>query len=188
MLVNVDASHRQRILGQISGIHRDVRVRHGRQHRQTAVAAAQVQHRVRGFAEPVVQGAVHQQLGNQGAWHDGALIHIERHAHQPGFVRQVSGRLAGFDSCFQKCSYLRLFHGGYRPIGYKFWLAPSAIKWCVERQAELPQHQPGGLVKSVVGAVAKGHTRLGELGGGRFNQFQHRHAASPALRVSSTRR
>ena len=48
------------------------------------------------------------------------------------------------------------------------WLALLSTSGChdfslPQRQAEPPQHQPGGFIESVSGAMAEGYTRLRQL-------------------------
>jgi exodeoxyribonuclease V alpha subunit len=53
---------------------------------------AQVEHALGALAQPGVDAAVGQHFGDEGARHDGAFVHVEGHALQPGFVREVGGR------------------------------------------------------------------------------------------------
>jgi hypothetical protein len=75
--VDVDAGHGQRVGARCRRVHLHVGPGHGRQHGQAAVAGAQVQHAAGVFAQPGVDAAVGQQLGDEAARHDGALVHVE---------------------------------------------------------------------------------------------------------------
>ena len=54
----------------------------------------------------------------------------------------------------------------------------------VQRQVQRPQHEPGGLVEGVRGAMPKRNARLTEAGGLGLDQFQQRHSS----KFSSARR
>ena len=58
--------------------------------------------RARRLDQPGVERAVGQQLGDQRARHDDALVDVEGHALQPGFAGQVGGRLARGDALFDQ--------------------------------------------------------------------------------------
>ncbi|MCY1526178.1 hypothetical protein D9M68_611830 [compost metagenome] len=153
LLVDVDAGHGQGIGGEVGAGHLHLRPGQGRQHSETAVAGAQVQHAGRVFAQPGVEAAVGDQLGDEAARHDGALIHIKRHALQPGFVREVGGGLAGLDAARDQLGHGQRVFVGNRGFGHLLQVA-------VQRQVKLPQHEPGGFVAGVGGAVA-----IGQVGG-----------------------
>ena len=106
MAFHVDAGHGQRVGGDVGGIDRDLGPDHGGQHRQAAVAGAQVEHLLGVFTQPEIDAAVRQQLGDEAARHDGALVHVERHALQPGLARQVGRGLAGLDAPAQQIAAL----------------------------------------------------------------------------------
>ncbi len=59
----------------------------------------------------------------------------------------------------KKRSYLRLLLGRYRLIFYRIFIIAQG---CVNRQAQLPQHQPNGFFFGVGRAVAKAHASLGQ--------------------------
>ena len=93
--------------------------------------------------------AVGQQLGDEAARHDGALVDVEGHALQPGFAGEVGGGLAGRDAPRDER------FGLARSLGRRRRASATRLEF-VERQAERPEHQPGGLVEGVGGAVAEG--------------------------------
>ncbi len=101
------------------------------------------------FAQPGVEAAVGDQFGDEAARHDGPLVHIERHALQPGLARKVGGGLAGLDAAGdQRGDGLRGLVGhGQRG---------QRVEVAVERQPELPQHQPGRFVVGIGGAMPIG--------------------------------
>ena len=90
------------------------------------------------------------------------------------------------DWCAQAGAAIRAYDRDHVVIGYSL---DGGVQW----QAEAPQHQPGGFVKGVVGAVTKRHLRPCQLPGGLVDQcddgFRFRgHADNPACRFSRTRR
>jgi hypothetical protein len=89
---------------------------------------------------------------------------------------QVGGRLSGLDARFQKNSNLALLDKAYSLICLGNWLGGGVIQRGVHRQAYAPQHQPGRLVKCVVGAMPKGHAGRIELAGALGDQFQQDHS------------
>jgi hypothetical protein len=172
--VDVAARHRQRIRGQVAGVHRGLRPGHRREHRQTAVARAQVEH-ARGLArQPRIERAVGQRLGDQRTRHDGALVHMEGHALQPRLAGEVGRRAARRDPLAHEDIDRRLLRRVQRPIGHTVEI--------VQRAAEAPQHEPRGLVERVGRAMPKANARLGQAGAGALDRFQHGHV-SRASRV-----
>ena len=135
----------------------DVGPGHRRQHREAAVAGAQVEHaRAVGPCSQASMRAVGQHLGDQRARHDAALVDVERHALQPGLAGQVGGRLAGVDALVDECvdaGDLLVVPARARP---RRPARPAA--------ARAPQHQPGRFVEGVGRAVAKRNARLFEAG------------------------
>ena len=94
------------------------------------------------LGQPGVERAVGQQLGDQRARHDDAFVDVEGHALQPGLAGQVGGRLAGGDALLDQ----RLDGGVLRRPTASASATPSSV---VQRQAQLPQHQPRGFVEGV---------------------------------------
>ena len=198
MAFHIDAGHFQRLGTDVRGLHHDIGVNQRGQHGQAAVAGAEVQYPVGGLVEPVIQVAFDQHLGNQRARHNGALIHVKRHALQPGFMGQVGGGFAGLDAGFQKRVDFGLLGGGHQPHNGRTVSICRGLQRRVQRQFELPQHQPGGFVERILGAVTKNDTGLGQLlcrpidaieqGDGMAVKRFHLHASNCACRFSSTRR
>ena len=192
MFVDIDAGDGQRVGGQIGAGHLDFRVGHGGQACQRAVAGAQVQHVLGFVAQEVVNGAIGQQLCNKAARHDGALVHIKRHAHQPCLVGQIRGRFAGVDAFFKKRSYLRLLLGRYRLIFYRIFIIAQGG---VNRQAQLPQHQPDGFFFGIGRTVAKANASLSQARGAGGDEGAHSgamgqgvsvaHAAAPSVAAAA---
>ena len=89
-------------------------------------------------AQPDVNDALGQWLGNQAARHDGALVHIKRHALQPGFADEVGQGLAAGDALLQQRggAGLRLGRHGSR--------ARIARQIGFQRPLQRVQHKPGG--------------------------------------------
>ena len=105
----------------VGGVDLDLRIGHRRDHRQAAVAGAQVEHAPGAVGEPGVERAgllaVGQQLGDVGARHDRALVDRERHVLQPGLAGEVGGGLAGLDAPRDQ----RLGLGDCRPASTSRW-------------------------------------------------------------------
>jgi hypothetical protein len=150
--------HGQRVGRTCRRRHTDLGPGQGRQHRQAAIAGTQVEHFGGVLAlSQASKRAIGDQLGNEAAGHDGAFVHVKRHALQPGFAGQVSGRVGG-----SRCAA--------RPMSSATWLlirrtvdgacCPRSCRSHVQRHSKLPEHQPHGLVEGVGGAVAEG-----QLGG-----------------------
>ena len=169
VLVYVDAGHSQCVGRDVGAGDLHIGVGHGGQTGQRAVAGAQVQHLGGLVAQPVVDAAVGQQLGNKAARHDGALVDIEGHADQPGFVGQIGGGLARADTLFKKRSYLRLLLLRDSLTGYRFWRAGR--KFAIHRQGQLPENQPCGFVFGSGCAMAKGHASRSQRLRAAGNQF-----------------
>jgi hypothetical protein len=167
VLVDVDARHRECVAGDVAGIDADLGVGHRGDHRQAAVAGAQVEHALRAIRQPRIQRAfalaVGEQFGDEGARHDHALVDVEGHVLQPGFFRQVGGGLAGGDAFVHQRDGPGFVFGGE--------LVLRTFLQRVQRQAERGEHQPGRLVEGVGGAVAKRNARLFEAGALRGDQF-----------------
>ena len=170
MLIDVDAGHGQRFVADVHGIDHHVRVGHGGQHGEAAVAGAQVEHAVGLVAEPGVDAAVGQHFGDEGTGHDHALVHVEGHALQPGLVRQVGCGLAGTDALVDQGQGFVALSIGDGVVGH--------LVQRIERMAEAPQDQPSSFVKGVGGAVAKSNLGLGQAFSRLFNQFNDGHVRS----------
>ena len=151
VLVDVDAGDRERLGGDVGRIHRDLGIRHRRQHREAAVAGAQVQHAAGALAQPGVDAAVGQQLRDEAARHDGALVHVEGHPLQPGFARQVGGRLARGDALVDQRVDGRLLGRIQRPRRDAVEVVQRRLLdgVRVRAQVEGPAHEPRG------GAIAR---------------------------------
>ena len=196
--LHIDFGHFKRLSTDVRRLHHHIRVNQRGQHRQTAVTGAQVEHPVGRFAEPVVQAALDQHLSNQRARHDGALIDIKRHALQPRLMRQVGSWLAGGDTRLDECRYCGLLGGRDQPFRRRNLSLVIGLQRRIQRQAELPQHQPGGFVKGILGAMAKDDASLHQPLGGLGDAFQQGdvtvlgltlfHASNCACRFSSVRR
>ncbi|MPM61604.1 hypothetical protein SDC9_108464 [bioreactor metagenome] len=102
------------------------------------------------IAQPFVDAAVGQQLGDEAARHDGAFVDIERHTLQPRLACEVGCGLAGGDALVDQLLHLHLLLGGDG-------MCRHAVGRAVERQAQLPEHQPRGLVVRIGRAMAVGH-------------------------------
>lgn len=114
----VDAGHGQGI-GDVGTGDVDIGVGHGGQAGQRAIAGTQIQEVARVVSESQPSMLPFGQLGDKAARHDGARPrHVKGHAHQPGFICEVSGGLAGANAFFNKRSCLRLLVGRYRVIFY----------------------------------------------------------------------
>ncbi len=159
-----------------------VRVGQGGQDGEAAVAGAQVEHLTRVLAEPVVDAAVGQQFGDEAARHDRAFVDVEGHALQPGFLGEIGGRLAGLDAGVDQRRDPCRVGWRHRPVGGRVDV--------VDRQPQLPQHQPGGFVEGVVGAVAEGDAGVGQPACAGLDQFDDGvvHDANLASSASSVRR
>ena len=124
--------------------------------------------------------AVGKQLGDEAARNDGALVDVERNTLQPGFAREVGGRLAAADALLHQGVDLALgalVHGTLRR-------AIQIVQW----QSQPPQHQPCGFIESVGGAVAEGDTGAFQLLRRLLDEGEQLHRAAMALRFSSVRR
>src|SRR5690606_31828992 len=80
VFVDVDACDLQRLAREVGAGDAHLGPGHGGQHGQAAVAGAQVQHAHGGVAQPGVDAAVGDELGDEAARHDGAAVHVEGHA------------------------------------------------------------------------------------------------------------
>ena len=96
--VKVDARHCQGISRNVSCVDAQLRVGQGGKNGQTRVTGAQVKYPVCLGVEPGIQRSVDQQFCDQRARYDDALINVKSQALQPGFLCQVGGRFASFDS------------------------------------------------------------------------------------------
>ena len=65
------------------------------------------------LAQKIIDAAIGQQLGNEAARHDGALVHVKRHALQPCLAGEVGSGFAGANALVKKCSYQRKLIGRY---------------------------------------------------------------------------
>ena len=173
MSVDVDPGDRERVVGQVGRVDLDLGPGQRRQHREAAVAGAQVQHAAGALGQPRVDRAVGQWLGDQRARDDHALVDMEGHALQPGLAGQVGGRLAGRDAAVDQ----RRGRGG---LGGRDRTVGLAVER-VQRQAERPLHQPGRLVEGIGRAVAKRNARLSEAGALRMDEVDQRHAGPAGL-------
>ena len=127
-----DAPARRREMSAASTV--DLRIGHRRDHRQAAVAGAQVEHAPGAVGQPGVERAglaVGQQLGDVGARHDRRARRREGHVLQPGLAGQVGGGLAGLDAPRDE----RL---GLGDVGRGRRSRSAARLERVERQAERP--------------------------------------------------
>jgi hypothetical protein len=105
---------------------------------------------------------------------------------------QIRGRFAAGDAFFKKRSYLRLLLGRYRLIFYRVFILTQGG---VNRQAQLPQHQPDGFFFGVGRPVAKAHARLGQAlcaggdegayGGAVGQGVSVAHAAAPSVAAAA---
>ena len=181
--LDVALGHGQGLRRQIQPLYHRLGPGHGGQHRQAAIARAQVHDARRARRQPLVQVTLSQDFGNQAARNDAAGIDMKRHALQPGFPGQVSGGLARFNATRNQCACLGKVL--CRELTRFF------VQRCVQRQAELPEDQPSRFVGGVEGALAKMHARLRQLlraVGDQFGQGHGAAAASRCCRFSSTRR
>ena len=111
------------------------------------------------------------QLGDQRARHDRALVDVERHALQPGFVRQVSGGLAGGDALLdQRCRW--------PPTSAAASSRSATPSRSSSGRPSLPQHQPGRFVEGVGRAMPKRNARLGEAGALALDHLDQCHVSA----------
>jgi hypothetical protein len=174
------------IAAQVRGLHAGVGPAHRGEHRQAAVAGAQVEHARRRRRQPGADRAVDERLGNERARHDHACVDNERHPVQPGLAGEVGGRHALGDPTLDQRLDGTLLGSGDRPrcrVGGRIERVER-----IERQAESPQHQPGRLVERVVGAVAEGDACALESRRHALDQLAERRCRRHASSVSSTRR
>ncbi len=97
---------------------------------------------------------------------------------QPGFTGEVGGGFARGDALVDQGLHLRLLPNRDRAF------VDLAVQW----QTQTPEHQPGGFVVGIQGAVAEGHAGFFQPQRAGLNQFGQRHAANPALSLSRVRR
>ena len=100
-----------------------------------------------------IDGAVGQRFGNEAAGHDGAFVHIERHALQPGFAGEVGRRLAGADAFGNQGLY------GVA-LGLRGSRQGRVVQVGVERQVQAPQGEPGCFVESIGCAMPQAHVGI----------------------------
>jgi hypothetical protein len=158
--LNVARRYRQGIGADVAGVHLHVGPSHGGQHRQRAVARAQVEHAVRVWRQPRVElvglrrGS--DEFGDQAARHDHSLVDVKRDALQPHLTGQIGGGLAGPNTLVDQRAHGVRVRGCDRLISVR-------IQVEVEWQPQPPQHQPGGFVARIRGAVAKMDARLRQV-------------------------
>ena len=153
---DVAGGDRERLTRQVHRIDLGMGEGEGCQNGQAAGAGAQVECRCRrsiGIVDPRRQLFV-QQFGDEGTRHDDALVDIETVVAQPGFMGQVGGRQAIFDAALVDVEQGVAF--AVRQTGVEEGFEP------VERQVQGVQHQIGGFVPGVVGAVAEEQAGLVE--------------------------
>jgi hypothetical protein len=171
---DVDARERERRGRDVGSVDRDFRIDHRGDDGEAAVAGAQIEDAPCPLREPRVEAAgllgVDEQLGDVGARHDGPLVDGEGDLLQPCFAGQVSGGKAALDAPADQ-----RFRG--RLLGRAHDLLAAGIER-VERQAESPGHQPGGLVEGIAGAVPEGDAGLLQPFGLRDHQLDERHRSS----------
>ena len=121
--------------------------------------------------EPGVERAglldVDEQLGDVRARHDRALVDRERDVLQPGFAGEVGRGLAALDAPRDQGVDLRLLVVADRALALRLER--------IERQAERPGDEPGGLVEGVAGAVAERDAGLLEPLGRGDDELDQRH-------------
>ena len=152
VLVHVDACNGERIGRNVCARDFHFRVRHGGQDGQAAIAGAQIEHTAGVFPQKVVNAAVGQQFSDEAAGHDGALVHVKRHALQPGLMRKVGRRFARLDALVDQRIDRSRFFGSHGAVGGGIWRVRQVA---VQGQAQAPQYQPGSFVFGVGRAVAK---------------------------------
>ena len=174
MAIDVEPCDRQRVGRHVGRVDRDLRIRHRRDHREAAVAGAEVERALRPLRQPCVQRAgllgVDEQLRDVRARHDRALVDRERDVEQPGLAGEVGRGLATVDAPGEERVDLRLLVGADRALALRLER--------IERQAERPGDEPGGLVEGVAGAVAERHAGLLEPLGRGDDELDQGHRVS----------
>jgi hypothetical protein len=130
--------------------------------------------------QPGVDEAFGEHLRDQRARHDHAFVDGERHALQPGLAGEVGGRAPRGDALADE----GVERGDLGVGEYAIGRAVEVVQW----QREPPQHEPGGLVERVGGAVPKRNARLVEAGAGPVQIVEQVHDAVATRRCSIVRR
>jgi hypothetical protein len=147
MVRDVDARHVQRVGGEIGCI--DARIREGqrRQDRKAPRPRAQIEHapHVPPRWDPWTQ-IIAQQLRDERAWDEHALVDVEAMLPEPGLVHEVGGRFARADprgdQRFDVCSLLRR----HSPVEMR--------RERIERQLQRVQKEPRRFVAGIRCSVA----------------------------------
>ena len=147
----------ERVGRQVDRVDVGVRIGVREQDREAARAGAQVERRGDRRRVADERGEpVGQQLGDERARDDHALVDVEAELAEPGLVRQVGGRHALVDAPREQLGEPRPL--GVREPGVEERLEP------VQRQVQRVQDQVRGLVVAVGRAVAEREPGLAEAG------------------------
>ena len=119
-----------------------------------------------------------QQLGDERARNDHALVDVEAELAEPGFVRQIGGRHALVDAAREELRHLRA-------LGLREPRVEERLE-AVERQVQRVQQQVGGLVVGV--ASCRGRRRAAPRRSATRPSAASRAASRARWRIASSRR
>jgi hypothetical protein len=147
----IAASHLQRGGGDVDGIHFSLGKGHGARQRDRARAGADVQDPAHAARIHPGLKALHDEFGDGRARHQHPLIHIQFETGEEGSMREIGQRYAFGDApSEQRIDPCGLARGELFGIG-------ARTQVVVEAGDE--EHQFGGLVARIVGAVTEMHAR-----------------------------